>query len=682
MRAKPATNQLNLIQYCCMNSLLSASAWTRIATAITPSRLGLTVLLGLALLSGTNGMSNAFYQVLASSNLGAARSSWTALATNAFDASGNFDSSLAISAEPVRFYQLRVPGGGTPPFITGSPQNQTVVAGQNATFTVGAGGSLPLYYQWYFNTNTLLANATNASLTISNVQTNDEGGYHVVITNSIGSVTSQVATLTLGAPVTPYPSVPGASASTSYSVTVDGQPVFVTRYKDISYAHFAFSGVVTVNVVATNKVSSYTISPHSYNVSASTNGQALSFSLSQPRKLILGINSLEPLFLFADTPESNPPQLGQPNVVNVGTYAGVDTNGNTTCTAAIQSAIDAASSIGGVAFFPAGKYMTGTLKLKSNMTLYLAPGALIQGTHVTSDYPLDPGQTESGTGGKTMTFSRLILIGECTNVTITGRGVIDGDGKALRANGRAANLIRVRSASNVLVDGVILRDSAAWGNHILHSEYVTYRNVKLIHDTSNSNTDGIDPDASQHVTIEDVFMRCSDDNVAVKSTDNSGLLQDVDDVTVNGCVLWTKKSALKVGTETLSTNIQNLLFENNDIIHADRALTIYIEDGTTYENGTYTNNRAEYIGGDNTQRIFDWSITDRSGVGSVSNILVQNFSAESFSPHNSALAGFNSTHEISGVVFKNLWIAGQLRMSLSDARITTNSYVTNVTFSQ
>ena len=111
-------------------------------------------------------------------------------------------------------------------------------------------------------------------------------------------------------------------------------------------------------------------------------------------------------------------------------------------------------------------------------------------------------------------------------------------------------------------------------------------------------------------------------------------------------------------------------------------MTIYIEDGTTYENGTYTNNRAEYIGGDNTQRIFDWSITDRSGVGSVSNILVQNFSAESFSPHNSALAGFNSTHEISGVVFKNLWIAGQLRMSLSDARITTNSYVTNVTFSQ
>jgi hypothetical protein len=94
-----------------------------------------------------------------------------------------------------------------PPTITTQPLDQTVTTGDPATFTVGASGSFPFSYQWYFNTSTLLTDQTNATLNIASAQTNDAGGYFVVITNSAGSATSRVATLTVHAPLLPTISV-------------------------------------------------------------------------------------------------------------------------------------------------------------------------------------------------------------------------------------------------------------------------------------------------------------------------------------------------------------------------------------------------------------------------------------------------------------------------------------------
>ena len=83
------------------------------------------------------------------------------------------------------------------PSITSPPTNQIVTAGQNAAFTVGANGNGTLGYQWQFNATNTLARATNASLTITNAQSTNAGNYSVVVTDSIGSVTSAVATLTV-----------------------------------------------------------------------------------------------------------------------------------------------------------------------------------------------------------------------------------------------------------------------------------------------------------------------------------------------------------------------------------------------------------------------------------------------------------------------------------------------------
>jgi hypothetical protein len=84
-----------------------------------------------------------------------------------------------------------------PPTITIQPADTAVTYTYPASFSVAAMGAEPIYYQWYFNTNTLLTDQTNATLTIASVQTNDAGGYHCVVANAGGSVTSLVATLTV-----------------------------------------------------------------------------------------------------------------------------------------------------------------------------------------------------------------------------------------------------------------------------------------------------------------------------------------------------------------------------------------------------------------------------------------------------------------------------------------------------
>lgn len=121
----------------------------------------------------------------------------------------------------------------TPVTITNEPTGLVREPGQSATFTVGASGTTPYYYAWYFGTNAI-AGANGASFTLSNVTTGDTGPYQVVVSNSVSSATSSVALLL----VTNYPVVitnqpvdasVGAGGPASFSVGVTGTPPF--RYQ-------------------------------------------------------------------------------------------------------------------------------------------------------------------------------------------------------------------------------------------------------------------------------------------------------------------------------------------------------------------------------------------------------------------------------------------------------------------
>ena len=115
-----------------------------------------------------------------------------------------------------------------PPFITGQPASQTNMVGTTASFTVTAGGTPPLSYQWSFNS-TNLASATNATLILTNLQLNQSGNYSVLVSNPYGATNSSVAVLTVYA-VPPF--ITGQPASqtnfvgttASFSVTAGGTP--------------------------------------------------------------------------------------------------------------------------------------------------------------------------------------------------------------------------------------------------------------------------------------------------------------------------------------------------------------------------------------------------------------------------------------------------------------------------
>ncbi|NOS69809.1 MAG: hypothetical protein HOP33_07755 [Verrucomicrobia bacterium] len=103
-----------------------------------------------------------------------------------------FDNALAIDNFSVSFTS-DVPAA---PVITTQPASQIVTQNDNVTFTVVAAGSAPLSYQWQFN-QTNVVDATNDSLTLNSVTTNQAGNYSVTITNALGSTNSEAATLTV-----------------------------------------------------------------------------------------------------------------------------------------------------------------------------------------------------------------------------------------------------------------------------------------------------------------------------------------------------------------------------------------------------------------------------------------------------------------------------------------------------
>ncbi len=129
------------------------------------------------------------------------------------------------------FRNLNIPIPPTAPAITSQPTNQTVVVGANGSLRVVATGTQPFTYQWFFNDTSItnggsISGATTDTLAVTSVQTNNTGNYFVVITNSIGSVTSAVVILNIGVPpsitLSPVSQTNVVSSNTTFTVIADG----------------------------------------------------------------------------------------------------------------------------------------------------------------------------------------------------------------------------------------------------------------------------------------------------------------------------------------------------------------------------------------------------------------------------------------------------------------------------
>ncbi|WP_233098039.1 glycosyl hydrolase family 28 protein [Dictyobacter vulcani] len=213
--------------------------------------------------------------------------------------------------------------------------------------------------------------------------------------------------------------------------------------------------------------------------------------------------------------------------------------------------------------------------------------------------------------------------------------------------------------------------------HLVASDGVKVNNLKLLNDPDNTNNDGIDPDGSRNVAIDGAFIYTTDDCFAVKTSGAFHMIQPTRHILIQNSVCYTKKSALKVGTETKDT-LSDITFANNNVVHADRVIALYMADGNTMENITYDNNWSEAIGGNSKQRLIDIAITNRSGIGLIKNVKIINYTAYQPGRNPSVIKGMDD--HIVNVFFKHLKIADELISSASEAGIdSSNADLTFIT---
>jgi polygalacturonase len=283
---------------------------------------------------------------------------------------------------------------------------------------------------------------------------------------------------------------------------------------------------------------------------------------------------LAALFLAATAPSA----LAQTDVVVEATASGIVGDGSTLNTTAIQSAVDSLSARGGgILDFPAGHFVTGTFQLKDNVHLRLADQAVLLGSHNPADYRnLDPFAAGDGV---ILGYAMITAI-DAKNVGIEGTGLIDGQGKALKAAQPKYNvrpfLIRWERCTNVTVKDIHLTDPGAWTMQFFQctnaiADHVNIRSA----DSHLVNNDGIDIDSCQGAQITDCDIESGDDAVCVKATSP----QPCHDIVIAGCTLKTRCNGIKLGTESLGDffNIQAAHCRMHDIGMAGIAL--YAVDG-------------------------------------------------------------------------------------------------------
>ena len=245
-------------------------------------------------------------------------------------------------------------------------------------------------------------------------------------------------------------------------------------------------------------------------------------------------------------------------------------------TGAIQRAIDAANAAGGgIVNLPAGRFLSGTLTLKSNVTLHLSPGATLLGSSRMEDY--NP--------------KHLIYAQGVHNIAIEGGGTIDGQGDAffdkdLKPLPRPSPLIEIRDSHGVRIQDVTILKAPAWTIHPKNCDDVKIRGVSLLNNLRAINTDGIDIDSSRNVIVSDCHIEAGDDCIVLKTTNRGGAgpqaQPPTENVTVANCVLVSAASALKLGTESFA-DFRHCAFSNCVIRDSRTGIALLAKDGGTME---------------------------------------------------------------------------------------------------
>lgn len=234
---------------------------------------------------------------------------------------------------------------------------------------------------------------------------------------------------------------------------------------------------------------------------------------------------------------------------------GATGDGVTLDTAAIQATVDAAAaSGGGVVHLPAGRFLSGTVVLRSDVTLRLARGAVLLGSTDIADYPAhELGARDLDVGGRQVWA--LLHAEGAERVVVEGDGTIDGQGAAFpkvpfpdpgTAAGPRPRMIFFRNCRGVELRDVVLREAGIWTVHLAQCETVRVRDLEVT-SSVHVHQDGIVLDSCHDALVTDCRVDTLDDAIVLKSA----YPQPCSQVTVTRCAVTSRCAGLKLGTQSL-----------------------------------------------------------------------------------------------------------------------------------
>lgn len=296
---------------------------------------------------------------------------------------------------------------------------------------------------------------------------------------------------------------------------------------------------------------------------------------------------------------------------------GADTSGKVACTDLIKQSIKNASAEGGgTIYFPAGTYLTAAIHLESNITLDIESGAVLKFSTTFEDYlPFVKVRWE---GVFMNSLSPLIYADKAENITIKGRGVIDGQGHTwwkesrrlideIRKDGETsatnklqqmwldANkgikvssyyestlerkffrppFIQFHESKNILIEGITIINSPFWTINPIGCDDLLIHGVTINNPSSNPkghNTDGINPESCRNVRISDCFLSVGDDCITIKSgrdEDGRNYGRPCENITITNCIMLAGHGGVVIGSEmsggVKKVTISNCVFNGTD----------------------------------------------------------------------------------------------------------------------
>ncbi len=290
-------------------------------------------------------------------------------------------------------------------------------------------------------------------------------------------------------------------------------------------------------------------------------------------------------------------------------------------TNAITKAIDEANKIGGgIVVIPKGEWLTGKIHFKSNVNLHLDKDAIL----LFSDNPIDylPAVQTTWEGMECFNYSPLIYAFECKNIAITGEGQVKAkmdvwekwfsrpkahmDGLADLYHMAAKNVpvekrqmakndinmrpqfIQFNRCENILLKGISIENSPFWTIHPFMSKNIVIRDVKV--HAFGHNNDGVDPEMSQNMLIEDCVFDQGDDAISVKSGRNQDawrLNMPTKNIVMRNCTIKNGHQLLAVGSE-LSGGIENIFVDNCNVTGSTVKHLVFVK--TNERRGGFVNN--------------------------------------------------------------------------------------------